>query len=153
MHHVGSGTYTAKFTPGMEGIVTMSNLDLIKSLLEEQGINIADAGKALRLLNEEASDAKAAAFEAKKEGNKIDLIDTMTDIRAELASRFSSMLPGTHANFTVRVSKDGEVIATANDCHASGYRDSIHATPSGDIVYGEEGAELAKNVRPRKKND
>ena len=131
----------------------MADINALKALLESQGIKLADAAKAMRALNKEASDQKAAEFEQKKAGNRDDLLEIMADTRKSLEVQFASLLPGTHANFTVRVSKEGDVIATANDCHASGYRDSLHVTPAGDIVEGEEGAALAKNVRPRKSGE
>lgn len=130
-----------------------NDINALKALLEAKGFKLADAAKAMRALNKEASDQKAAEFEQKKAGNRDSLLDIMENTRATLASAFADLLPGTHANFTVRVSKEGEIISTANDCHASGYRDSLHATPSGDIVEGEEGAALAKNVRPRKSGE
>jgi hypothetical protein len=129
------------------------NLDRIKELLAAGGIDLSSAGKALRALNKDAAEARAAEFEARKESNKDALVDIMESTRESLADAFSDLLPGTHANFTVRVTKEGAVVSTANDCHASGYRDSIHVTPAGDVVTGEEGAEMAKNVRPRKSGD
>jgi hypothetical protein len=131
----------------------MIELDKLKELLAAEGIDLASAGKALRALNKDVASERAAEFEAKKEANKDEMLDIMYDVRDTLANRFSSLLPGTHANFTVRVTKEGEIVATANDCHASGYRDSYHLTPSGAVVTGEEGAELAKNVRPRKSSN
>lgn len=132
---------------------TMLDVESLKALLESQGIKLSDAAKVVRSLNKEAADQRAAEFEQKKMGNRESLIDIMQDTRNALAGAFADLLPGTHANFTVRVSKEGEVISTANDCHASGYRDSLHVTPGGDVVEGEEGAALAKNVRPRKQGD
>lgn len=129
---------------------TKLSTEALKALLESQGIKLSDAAKVVRSLNKEVADQRAAEFEAKKSGNRESLLDIMESTRSALAESFADLLPGTHANFTVRVSKEGDVIATANDCHASGYRDSLHVTPAGDIVEGEEGAALAKNVRPRK---
>lgn len=131
----------------------MMKTDELKALLESQGIKLTDAAKVIRSLNKEVADEKAAEFEAKKESNKDTMIDIMADIRQQLESSLSDCLPGTHINFTARVTKEGNIISTANDCHASGFRDSYHMTPDGDVVTGEEGAALAKNVRPRKKND
>lgn len=128
----------------------MIKTDALKALLESQGFKLADAAKAIRSLNKEVADEKAAEFEARKESNKDTMIGIMADIRQQLESALSDCLPGTHVNFTARVTKEGAIVSTANDCHASGYRDSYHLTPDGDMVTGEEGAALAKNVRPRK---
>lgn len=124
--------------------------DALKALLEAQGIKLADAAKVIRSLNKEVADERAAEFEAKKESNKDAMLGIMDDIRARLEEALSDCLPGTHVNFTARVTKEGKIVSTANDCHASGFRDSYHMTPDGDVVTGEEGAALAKNVRPRK---
>jgi len=129
------------------------DLNALKALLEGSGFKLGDASKALRSLNKEAADQKAAEFAERKNGNKDSLLTIMEETRETLADAFADLLPGTHANFTVRVDKEGKVIATANDCHAAGFRDSFHITPDGETVTGEEGAELAKNVRPRKSKD
>jgi hypothetical protein len=131
----------------------MIDVDKLKELLAAEGIDLSSAGKALRALNKDVASERAAMFEAKKEANKDDMLGIMVDIRESLEKSFGDLLPGTHANFTVRVTKEGVVVSTANDCHASGYRDSYHVTSEGEIVTGEEGAEMAKNVRPRKSSN
>jgi hypothetical protein len=131
----------------------MIDVDKLKELLAAEGIDLSSAGKALRALNKDVASERAAMFEAKKEANKDEMICLMSDVQNLIYERMGSLLPGTHVNFTGRVTKEGTLVVTANDCHASGYRDSYHLTPGGAVVTGEEGAEQAKNVRPRKSSN
>ena len=123
----------------------------IAEILAENGIDPAEASKAIRALNRDKAEERANLLEQKKESNFTDLCDTANSFRAELETAFGEFLPGTHANFTVRVTDKG-VIATANDCHSTGKVESIHVTSEGETVFGQAGAEAAKNVRARKKN-
>lgn len=112
----------------------------IAELLAESGISIEDAAQ-----------ERVELLEAKRESNFQTLCDVSADFRAQLETAFAEFLPGTHANFTVRVTDKG-IVATANDCHSTGKVESIHVTSEGVVVFGKEGAEEAKNVRARKKN-
>jgi hypothetical protein len=124
----------------------------IAELLAESGLSIEEASKAVRALRREKAEERVELLEREKGNNRDKVVTLANEIRDSLEQAGSELLPGSHLNFTVRVTEKG-VIATANECHATGFVESIHVTPSGDTVTGKEGAELAKNVRPRKKND
>lgn len=123
----------------------------IAELLAESGMGLDEMAKAVRALKKDAAQERVDLLEAKRESNFTDLCNVSADIRAQLETAFADFLPGTHANFTVRVTDKG-IVATANDCHSTGKVESIHVTSEGDVVYGKDGAEMAKNVRARKKN-
>ena len=129
----------------------------IVDILRARGIDVSsnasldDIAKAVRAAKRDASQERIALLEQKKESNRDELISAIVDFRDSLESTFAYMLPGTHANFTVRVTDKG-IVATANECHATGFVESIHVTSDGDVVTGKAGAEAAKNVRARKKN-
>jgi len=116
-----------------------------------EGASLDDIAKAVRAAKRDATSERIAMLEQRKESNRSDLIESITSFRENLESAFAGMLPGTHANFTVRVTDKG-IVATANECHATGFVESLHVTSYGEVVSGKEGAEAAKNVRARKKN-
>lgn len=123
----------------------------VLEILAAAGIKGDEALAMLRTAKREESEKRAALLAEKKDSNYSDLCDFIADVRRNLESDFANFLPGTHANFTVRVDKEGNVIATANDCHSTGKVEAIHVTSEGEVVTGAEGAERAKNVRPRRK--
>lgn len=124
----------------------------IAEILRENGIDPAEATKALRKLNKDTAEQRVALLAEKKEGNRDAVIDLATEIRELLETRCADLLPGSHVNFTARVTEKG-VVATANECHAVGFVKSIHVAPDGEVCEGDAGAEKAKNVRPRKKSE
>ena len=129
-----------------------TNVSTIMELLKAAGLDADAALATLREAKKEATDGRKAALIERKESNKELVLSIATDIRASLEEMATELLPGSHLNFTVRVPKDGGApVATANDCHATGDVVSIHVTSEGETVFGPEGAESAKNVRPRKK--
>lgn len=119
-------------------------------ILTDAGYSLDDAKKVLSEEAKRVRENRANALKENKEGNRTALIDFATSIRGTLETEFAAMLPGSHATFTVRMDKEGNVKATANDCHATGYIESIHVDSDGSPCFGDTGAEQAKNVRPRK---
>lgn len=128
------------------------NVDILE-LLRNSGIDLDTAKAELRKASKAATDEKAAMFAERKESNKQAIEDLAVRFREDLEQAFSDILPGSHVSFTVRKdSKTEKVTATANDCHAAKVIESIHVDSVGNLCYGTEGAEQAKNVRPRKKS-
>lgn len=123
----------------------------VLDILAAAGIKGDEALAMLRTAKREESEKRAAMLEERKGSNREAVIDGMIRFREELAEFAADLLPGSHLNLTVRVDKEGNVVATANDCHATGFVEALHVTPEGEVVKGAEGAEKAKNVRPRKK--
>ncbi len=130
----------------------------IVAMLKARGIEISegasldDIAKAVRAAKRDASEERIALLEQKKESNRESVVELAKRIRETLEGEGADLLSGTHLNFTVRVTDSG-VIATANECHATGFVESIHVTSDGQVVTGKAGAEAAKNVRARKKSD
>lgn len=123
----------------------------ILAILKAAGFSLEDAKAQLRTVSKQATDERTAMFAERKESNRQAVIDLACKIREMLETEGAELLPGSHLSFTVRV-KDGGVISTANDCHASKVIESIHVDASGVPRFGAEGAEAAKNVRARKKS-
>lgn len=125
----------------------------ILAILKAAGFSLEDAKAQLRTVSKQAADERAEMLESRKESNKEALIEIACDVRQSLEDAFADILPGSHLSFTVRKdAKSGEVIATANDGHATKVISSIHVDASGTVCFGAEGAEQAKNVRARRKS-
>ena len=131
----------------------MSTPNAIMELLRNAGLDADAALASLRAAKKEATDERKEQLSARKEAN-YDLVgDLAKDFRLQLELAFADVLPGSHLNLTVRKDKDGNIVATANDCHSTGNVISIHVNADGVKVFGPEGALDAKNVRPRKKSE
>ena len=124
----------------------------IAEILAENGIDPSEASKAIRKLNADNREARIELLSKEKEGNRDKVVGLAESIRETLEQEGANLLSGSHLNFTVRVTDKG-VIATANECHATGYVESIHVCADGAVETGKDGAEKAKNVRPRKKSE
>ena len=121
----------------------------IAEILAEAGMSLEEASKAVRTLKRDAATERVELLEREKGNNRDKVIDLACEIRQALETAGADLLPGSHLNFTVRVTDQG-IIATANECHATGFVESLHVDASGATCTGKEGAEQAKNVRPRK---
>lgn len=133
-------------------------MDSIVDILRARGVDISenasldDIAKAVRAAKRDATQERISLLEQKKDENRSTVISLAQNIRDTLESEGAGLLPGSHLNFTVRVGEGGTVTATANECHATGFVESIHVTAQGEVVTGKDGAEAAKNVRARKKS-
>lgn len=124
----------------------------IAELLAESGMDLNEISKAVRSLKREKAEERVELLEREKGNNREKVIDLAREVRETLVQRGANLLPGSHLNFTVRVTEKG-IVATANECHATGFVESIHVCADGEVATGKDGAEKAKNVRPRKKTD
>lgn len=112
-----------------------SGIDLGKELAEKR--------KADRAL------AMAGAKEAATE-NRATLIGDFKSIRETLVECAKGWSPGSYGTVIARKKKDGTVVVTMTDGHASGFKESLHLNNAGDLMTGEDGAKECANVRERK---
>jgi len=130
----------------------------LQELLASLGIE-ANSEKAKEIVGRLSAAAKAEAeaakeaASAKKEGNETKVIGLAEKLRESIegAVREADLLPRSVLNFTARVSAEGVLAVTANNCASGGTMERIHVTDTGIVTRGEAGAEVAKNKRPRRK--
>ena len=125
----------------------------ILDILKAAGLSLEQAKLQLRTVSKAATDERAAMFAERKESNKEAIIEIASEFREKLIAAFEDVLPGSHVTLTARKdSKTNAIIVTANDCHAAKVIESIHVDSDGNVCFGADGAEQAKNVRARRKS-
>ena len=109
--------------------------ELNPELSEEQIYNLYKSKKT-EYVGETLSSGMSEEEKKKSQEVTIAIAEKSWNAISEIANQEEGWLPGSSCRFVVRKEESGEIVVTAENCHAKGNVPPIHIFPNGEVKIG-----------------